>query len=282
MVKLNYLKLSRGRIMKKAIYDHGYGEEWKDVYVYDREGYYTSVADFHEHDFYEINLILSGNVKILVSNQVKEGIGPHVVVTPPDTPHFIMCKPDTLYRRIYLNFSRDFAASSPELLEFFSGGSIMAISPEQSAKCKQFIELIADENDLFRQRMLTLYLLSYMKELSLCNYSKPSTVPSYIINALAYIDKHFHEKIVASDLASRLYISRTTLMLNFKKHTGTTLSNYILHCRLKHAVKLLYSGKTEQEVAELCGLNDASGLICCFKRVYGMSPRKYLSKNLEK
>ena len=47
-------------------YDYGYGKIWKDIYVERKEGYKTSVVDYHEHEFYEINLILSGNVKVLL------------------------------------------------------------------------------------------------------------------------------------------------------------------------------------------------------------------------
>ena len=43
---------------KYDIYDYGFGTVWSDVHVSYREGYYTSVTDYHEHSFYEINLIL--------------------------------------------------------------------------------------------------------------------------------------------------------------------------------------------------------------------------------
>lgn len=49
------------------LYDYGFKKVWNDVFIAHREGYYTSVTDYHEHDFYEINLILSGNVKILTN-----------------------------------------------------------------------------------------------------------------------------------------------------------------------------------------------------------------------
>ena len=55
------------------IYNFGFGREWNDVLVTRRDGYYTSVTDYHEHEFYEINLILSGNVKILMQDCLEEG-----------------------------------------------------------------------------------------------------------------------------------------------------------------------------------------------------------------
>lgn len=101
--------------MKNSSYDFGYGIKWKDAYVNYREGYYSSVTDFHEHDFYEINLILSGNIKILLANRAEEVTQSRIVLTRPGTPYFISCKPDALYSRLYLVFSKEFIAeNSPE------------------------------------------------------------------------------------------------------------------------------------------------------------------------
>ncbi len=67
-------------------------------------------------------------------------------------------------------------------------------------------------------------------------------------------------------------------MTEFKKYTGSTLNDYIIHCRLKNAVSLLYKGTAEQQIEEKCGFGDVSNLIRCFKRVYGTTPKKYLKE----
>ena len=43
-------------------YDYNFGTAWETFHVERREAYSTSVTDYHKHGFYEINLILSGNV----------------------------------------------------------------------------------------------------------------------------------------------------------------------------------------------------------------------------
>lgn len=268
--------------MKNILYDHGYGTDWKDYFVNCRAGYYTSVADFHEHDFYEINLILSGNVNILLKNKAIEGRKNFIVLTKPNTPHFISCKPDTLYSRKYLLFSADFIENSinesEELAEIFGeGGNIIAISAEQTEFCSLLINRIQNEKDVFRARLLTLYLLSYIHEFMQSHKTVTSALPSYIIKAINFIDGHYAEKITADMLANKLYISRTTLMTAFKKYTGSTFNNYLTHCRIKNAVKLLRDGKTEEETAEKCGFNQSSNLIRCFKRAYNMTPKEYIS-----
>ena len=85
-------------------YDFGFGRVWDSVHVERRSGYSSSVTDYHMHDFYEINLILSGNVKILLKDRFEEGLENRIVITRPGSAHFIACNPDTLYSRMYLVF----------------------------------------------------------------------------------------------------------------------------------------------------------------------------------
>ena len=132
------------------VYDHGYGREWTEVLVYRKEGYTTSVADYHSHAFYEINLIFSGNIHILLPERTLETNRSHVVLMPPGAPHYIACKPDTLYSRQYLSFS-------PTLLEAFSAqweqlrplfgenGRILAVTPEQRERCGELLDRIREE-----------------------------------------------------------------------------------------------------------------------------------------
>ena len=102
------LKREGGVCVKNVLYDHGYQNQWTDVYVEIRERYKTSVTDFHEHDFYEINLILSGDVKVFAANQVVDGTSNKIVLAKPDTPHFVSCNSDVLYSSVYLVFSDEF------------------------------------------------------------------------------------------------------------------------------------------------------------------------------
>ena len=91
------------------------------------------------------------------------------------------------------------------------------------------------------------------------------------------IEKNYHKKIVAQELADFLFVSRTTLMTNFKKYTGCTLNEYITNLRLKRAIELLSIGKTEQETAEACGFSDSGALIRTFKSVFKTTPKKFFT-----
>lgn len=268
--------------MKNILYDQGFGTNWKDYYVYEREAYSTSVADLHEHDFYEINVILSGNVNILLKTHAVEGKSNFIVLTKPNTPHFVSCKPDTLYSRKYLLLSSKFIENNnsewQELSTIFGrNGNVIAVSREQANFCNLLINRINNETDNFRVKLLSLYLLSYIKEFTNLHKTNTYTIPSYIIKALTFIEENYSEKITAQSLADKLYISRTTLMTSFKKYTDSTFNDYLTHCRIKNAIKLLSEGISQEITAEKCGFNQSSNLIRCFKRAYNMTPKEYIS-----
>lgn len=267
----------------KTAFDLSFKTDWDNVCVIHKEGFYTSIFDFHKHEFYEINLILTGNVKIILSSLSEETNEPRLVLTRPQTPHFITCNPDTLYSRLYLLFTKDFLQDYFTDFKRFEkvfgeSGNILKIDTHQLEFIKSTILLIEKEKSTLRQKLLTLYLLSFLFEINGQEQFNTSFVPPYIIKALSYIENYYYEKITADSLSKTLYIGRTTLMTNFKKHTGSTLNDYIIATRIKKAVTLLNEGKSESETAELCGFSDAGSLIRNFRKHFNLTPKQYIKK----
>ena len=267
----------------KDLYNYGFGTVWKDIYVTRRAGYSTSVTDYHEHEFYEINLILSGNVRILLGERAEEHHGNCIVLTRPGTPHYISCRPDVLYSRLYLVFTGEFIEN--RLSEwhalaplFGERGTLIPLTVGQTKRFHTVIEQIDRERKPFDKMLLTYYLLSALSELTGGEERKGDRIPPYILHAIAYLEKHHTENIHAEELARALHIGRTTLMTSFKTHTGRTVGEYLTLCRLRHAVQLLEMGKTLEYAADQCGYADAGGLIRAFRRCYGMTPREYMKK----
>lgn len=266
--------------MSKSLELFGYGTRWTDIYTDNYKGYYPNMTDYHMHNYYEISIIISGNVNVLFTDKKESSTQSKVVLLRPYTPHYIYCEPDMLYSRVNVNFSQTFVTDYvPEWQElsrvFGANGSVLKITEEQ---CERFIEVankITDETDIFRKRLLLLYLISLISQ-SAVEKGDFSKVPTYISEALSFVSNHYKEHIVASSLADKLGVGRTTFMTAFKKYTGSTLSDYVNRCRMKSAIVCLQKGMTQQEAAEECGLTDACNLIRCFKREFYMTPRKYI------
>lgn len=266
----------------------GYGKWWSDIHTDTYEGYFPNMTDYHMHNYFEISIIISGNVNVLFTDKKESSTQSKVVLLRPFTPHYIYCEPDMLYSRVNITFSKTFVTDYvPEWQElsnvFGLNGSVLKISAEQ---CQQFVDIankITLENDLFRKRILLLYLISLISQ-SAAENGDFSKMPYYISEALSYVSANYKEHILASTLADKLGVGRTTFMTAFKKYTGSTLGDYLNRCRIKNAIFCLQKGMNQQETAESCGLNDACNLIRCFKKEFGMTPRKYVLalKNKEK
>ena len=254
---------------------------WDTCHVDYYEGYRSQMVDFHAHDYYEISLILTGYVKVFVSDHVQEGTESRIVLASPKTPHFVYRDPDSFYSRLNLLFSDGFLADYiPEWKQlrtvFGKGGRVIVLTSDQAAFYQRKIREIEAEKDLLRQRLLILCLLSHLCELAGQDETVSEAVPPYVTGALTYIGENYSEKILAERLAWHLGVGRTTLMTAFKKYTGSTLGDYLMRCRVKNAVKMLRTGKSEAECAEACGFGDTCNLIRSFKRCYGKTPRQYL------
>ena len=265
-----------------------FGKTWFDVSVDRFEGFRNNMSDYHMHEYYEISLILSGDANVLLPDAAHRGTECRMLLTGPMTPHFVICEPQILYRRVNVLFSGQFLAEYiPEwqqmLSVFGKRGRIILLTPAQCAHYLTFADKIEQETSLFRKRLHLLLFLSELGELAEQSGRESGTeaLPAYVSEALSYIQEHYAEKLVATELASRLHIGRTTLMTAFKHYTGSTLGDYVAGCRLKHAMELLRTGETAQHVAEQCGFGDSCNLIRCFRRKLGITPMQYVKNASE-
>lgn len=267
--------------MLALLENYGFGKTWTEYSMDRHAGYLPNMSDYHMHEYYEISLILSGDVSVLPPKSTQSGIGSFLMLVPPMTPHMVTCRPPLLYERANLFFTDSFLADfTPEwkqlLSVFGSKGNVIPLTQEQSAQYQSLIcELEADEH-LFRRRLRLLLFLSKAAEQTAALPDTATVLPAYVTEALTYLQENFAQKITAVELAALLHVSRTTLMTGFKRYTGATLNTYLTRWRLKQALKLMRQGLSEQETAERCGFGEPSNLIRCFHRYFGTSPGKYL------
>ena len=247
------------------------------------EGYEGTMPDFHSHPYYEITLVLSGDVASDLADRSVEGRESRLVLTPPRAPHFMRLTSPSLYARINFYFFPEFVEETiPEwqsLVRIFGeNGSILPLDEAACARFRRDLEEILAEHSVLRARLLLLVLLSRIAECEGAIPSECSAAPRPVVEALAYIAAHYDERIVAAPLAWRLGVGRTTLLTAFRRHTGFTLCEYVLRVRVREATALLAAGETEEAAAARVGLGSGSSLIRAFRRVHGVTPRAYLRK----
>lgn len=99
-----------------------------------------------------------------------------------------------------------------------------------------------------------------------------------------YIDSNFRNPNLKLEvIAGEFYINIQYLCSIFKKHRNTTIGNYILDVRMGNAQKELLAGAENiTVVAYHCGYENVGYFSKCFKRYFGLSPKKFIEKHTKK
>jgi len=99
-----------------------------------------------------------------------------------------------------------------------------------------------------------------------------------ILIAQQYISTHYSQKLTLEEIAALVNFNPTYFSNMFKKETGTTLSDYITHCRIDAAKSLLKNSQDSiSEVAVKTGFGDQKYFSKIFSRIVGLSPSKFRS-----
>jgi len=137
-----------------------------------------------------------------------------------------------------------------------------------------FIQQLEELNRLDNVRLLAgdiLYTFANkVKQIKEERYSKT------IINCKDFIYEHIYEEISHDDIARKVNLSPKYLSVLFKKEVGITVSDYIQQSKIEEAKKLLAYSKTSiSEICVLLNFNDQSYFTKVFKKVVGVTPKKY-------
>lgn len=107
---------------------------------------------------------------------------------------------------------------------------------------------------------------------------KPDDAPKRkrVTEIKAYIDENFHQGLGLEELSRRFFIDKYYLAKTFKGQYGVTVNSYIAQTRITKAKALLrFSGDTVEEIGRKVGIEDPNYFSRIFKRVEGVSPKKY-------
>ena len=97
-----------------------------------------------------------------------------------------------------------------------------------------------------------------------------------IAKVCSYVEAHFTESIVLSDVAELVGMSDSAFSHFFKSKTNTTFIDYVNSLRIAKACQLL--SDTNQTVSEICyssGFNNMSNFIRMFKKKKQYTPNEY-------
>lgn len=107
-------------------------------------------------------------------------------------------------------------------------------------------------------------------------FRSASSLPSQVNKILTYIKENYTGPITLDDICKNMNMSKQYCMRIFKKHMHTTINDYILDLRMRHAAYLLSSTYMNvSQTADYLGFSGTSYFSRVFKKYYGISPSEY-------
>lgn len=249
------------------------------------------VKDFHLHNFYELFLLLEGELDFCVQ-QTFYHLTPGSLMMINDLElHKAINRKETPYKRIYIhipqNFFNKYKADDMDLAACFTDRNIgernmIQLKDNQiSYFVNQFRQI--SENKKHTQPGSKILLETYLIQLlvfvnNIYNLSIPHFMFQYaptVQDIMNYMEGHLAESISLDSLAQIFSLSKYYICHIFKAETGTTIINYLLLLRISRAKSLLCEGKNVTETCYLSGFGNYSNFITTFKKHTGYTPKKY-------
>jgi len=251
--------------------------------------HYEYSIGFHNHSFYELNIVLNGSGTHFIEQMSCEAKPGSVFVIPPNVKHgYINSGHLNVYHMlIHQNFLDSYFKEFKNTLGF---SLLFDIEPYLRAQYTENIHLMLSQSELNTviQDIETIKACETMSEGDIYTNAIAKKILAFlcmlitrqyggeefhlqtskelrgITSCLNYIHQNFNEGITVDDLANQLNMSRSTFLRHFTKICGCSPHHYLMQYRLKKAAEYLQdSDKTMTEIAQLCGFYDASHLRKC-------------------
>lgn len=256
----------------------------------------------HWHYFAELLLIREGNV-LICSNNINYTVHPgEAFFVYPNLVHSIDSEDGchVLYDVIKLDISRFSESSSyaPQLRSVLEDIALQGLSPLFGAEAVRDMQLGARMTECIAEYqghrygydltaksqiyiILTLMLRQWMKNgFTLQQRIFQSDLLGSISSITAYISSHLQEPLRVNDLARHCRMSYSVFARKFRSLYGISCKEYIEKLRTARVEHFLLF--TDCELNFICqetGYADCSHMIKDFKRIHGVTPRRYRTEH---
>jgi len=254
-------------------------------------------VEVHNHDFYEIFFLISGNISYWMEGKIYKPEPGDILLIDPMTLHRpIIPKDDPTYERIVLwinkSYLADYTDNGIDLSACFHKPDVnrtnllrpsslnRAVITEKMGNLVKEYYSESYASSLYSDSLLLQIMieLNRISSNSAKNPEKQSGSSLLVSKVLEFIGAHYNEELSLDILADHFFVSKYHLSHEFSRETGSSIYRYITLKRLVEAKQLLQDRVPASEVAIQCGFKDYTGFFRAFKGEYGISPREYTAK----
>ena len=259
----------------------------EDVLFFQRATYKNPhrMIQAHYHEVHELYYLEKGKTKYFIGDEIFLLEPGDMVFVPKQVFHKTDTEDTSNVRRLLFSFDDDFAGN-PQYIEELKKNKFIRIPPDKLYKLQNIFWQIEEEERQKDEGFAEIQKLLFKQMLILISrYCSPQNKKlldestMFVQKIAKYISENYDSDLSLDMLSKNFSVSPYHLSRMFKGVTGIGLSEYINICRVTAAEKLLTTKKlTVTQVATACGFNDSNYFAAVFKKIKGITPKKYSMK----
>lgn len=272
---------------------------WTDYYVGEKIVFSHRTTDYgnaafrdalHTHDYYEIVIWNSGDVRYILDDRRVDPTPDTAIVIPPNARHSSQLLRASVYDRYVFYLSKDaFSAYEGELsalLPVTEPSAVRMLSEEKRLKLRRLLVRI-EERLSCEGRSVVLSALPAILELLVLIGGAIGTdpvdrdaddlrlLPEPIRLIRRYIEENFDSITSVEEVAEHFYYSREYVSRLFRRYYNLSPGEYVERCRIRAAQLRIASGERIADVCFGVGYRSLSAFSAAFRRVTGKSPSAF-------
>lgn len=242
----------------------------------------------HMHDRHEMYFLEKGKIRYVVGNEIYILEPGDMIFVPKGELHKTTGENDGGVERLLFDFSDEAVGEEcREYIEELKRDKLVRFPPEKVYKLQDIFRKMEHEKKHQSKGYVQLQCL-YLREalILISRYrlkeDRTEASESYRIiqDAAKYISANFNTDLSLTFLAKKYAMSPGHFSKLFKSVTGAGLSEYINMARISAAEKLLLDAPVSvTAVATACGFNDSNYFAAVFKKLKGITPKKFAMMN---
>jgi AraC family cel operon transcriptional repressor len=247
-----------------------------------REG---ELIDFHQHDFYEIFWVLSGQLEHTVNGESSILHPGSLVWIRSLDVHCLMhskqCKRVIFYNLAVPSFIiSELLERYPELGRYLAPGEKQPIAMSLSSLQLEWLNSIAERMQQGGSRLeLDRFLINLMAELQNYKSNPYRNCPRWLAEACAQLSKPENLTLGSKAIAIISKRSPEHVARELRKYAGMTPSMAVNAARVEYAAKLLASSHWSiTDIAFMCGFGNVTCFFEKFRKAYHCSPLAFRKK----
>ena len=233
---------------------------------------------------YLLQIVFDGIAHVTVGNEppfsVSKGFA---FCLPPNVPHSYTSDNNYPTIKAWISWSGEMSAKITNNFNTTTNPYFLKINKLNNI-IDQFRHLFSARTRSMED-VATIYSCFYRIAANCMNPTHPSAISQtkdslFFNDIVHYVDNNLMNPLTVADIASLFGYDTSTIFRKFKRHTGQSLKDYILHRRIALAMGLICETDLPiDEIAGRCGYNDKASLNMLFLRKKNISLAQYVSEH---